>query len=50
MKLTGAQILIESLKKVERDELFTELEKHENHLSNLRMDINNKFGFKICRL
>jgi len=38
--------LIEKLKVIEKDELFNELDKGEKELINLRMEINDQFGFK----
>jgi len=38
--------LIQELTKVEKNELFKEQDKQEENLAKLRMDINNKFGFK----
>jgi hypothetical protein len=38
--------LIQELSIVEKNELFREQDKQEDNLAKLRMDINNKFGFK----
>jgi hypothetical protein len=38
--------LIDSLKKIEKDPLFAELEEKERVLSKLRMNVNNQMGFK----
>jgi len=38
--------LIQELTKVEKNELFKEQDKQEENLAKLRMNINNKFGFK----
>jgi len=38
--------LTEALKKIEKNELFKELDQQEAQLSHLRMEINNQFGFK----
>ncbi len=38
--------LTEALKKIEKNELFNELDKLEAKLAHLRMNINNQFGFK----
>jgi len=38
--------LTEALKKIEKNELFKELDQQEAQLAHLRMEINNQFGFK----
>jgi len=38
--------LTEALKKIEKNELFNELDQLEAKLARLRMDVNNQFGFK----
>ena len=38
--------LTEALKKIEKNELFEELDKQEAKLAQLRMNVNNQFGFK----
>ena len=43
---TEQENLTEALKKIEKNELFKELDQQEAQLSHLRMEINNQFGFK----
>jgi hypothetical protein len=38
--------LTEALKKIEKNELFKELDQQEAQLAHVRMEINNQFGFK----
>ncbi len=43
---TEQENLTEALKKIEKNELFEELDKQEAKLTQLRMNVNNQFGFK----
>ena len=43
---TEKEDLTEALKKIEKNELFKELEQQEAQLAHLRMNTNNQFGFK----